>query len=124
MDVERFADFLRTSELPPGLFAPDVFCDLNVPSWRFQLLGAESLAGWTKDEAPHGSAVTVGRVRRAGATTAVETEMEADGSYSRNLWLLTTGDDGLVEELVLYCTGLWDEETRQRQAREAPMIRP
>jgi len=45
-------------------------------------------------------------------------------SYARNLWLLRDGAGGLVDEVVLYCTGPWDAETVARQAREAPMIRP
>lgn len=81
--VEGFAELLRTAQPPDGLLAPDVFCDLNVPAWRFQLQGAESLAQWCKSEAPDGSDVTVGRVRSAGATTAVETVMVTGRSYSR-----------------------------------------
>ena len=124
MDVDRFVEFLRTSDLPDQLFAPDVFCDLNVPEWRFQLQGAESFAGWAKGESPDGSQVTVGRLRAAGATTAVETVMVSAGTYSRNIWLLRTDAEGLVDEVVLYCTGPWDAETVERQSREAPMIRP
>jgi hypothetical protein len=52
MDVDAFTSFLRTAELPAGLFAPDLFCDLNVPEWRFQLQGAEAFAAWAKGEAP------------------------------------------------------------------------
>jgi hypothetical protein len=40
------------------------------------------------------------------------------------VWLLRTDAAGLVDELVFYCTGPWDAGTRERQAREAPMIRP
>ena len=122
--AERFAAYLRTSELPDGLFAPDVFCDLNVPEWRFQLQGAESFARWGKSESPHGSEVRLGRVRHAGETLAVETEIVTGGSYSRNLWLLHTDSAGLVDEVVFYCTGPWSHDTITRQAREAPMIRP
>lgn len=124
MDVDAFTSFLRTAELPAGLFAPDVFCDLNVPEWRFQLQGAEAFAAWAKGEAPNGSAVTTGRVADAGSTTVVETEMVTDGSYARNLWVLRRDEAGLVDEVVLYCTGPWDAATIERQAREAPMIRP
>lgn len=124
MDVDTFTGFLRTGELPDRLFAPDVFCDLNVPEWRFQLQGAEAFAAWAKGEAPHGQDVTTGRVVAAGATTAVETVLVTERSYARNLWLLREGADGLVDEVVLYCTGPWGAETVARQAREAPMIRP
>ncbi len=121
--AQRFAAYLRTSELPDGLFAPDVFCDLNVPQWRFQLQGAEALAQWGKSESPHGSQVRLGRVRAAGDTVAVETEITTDGHYSRSLWLLRVDGAGLVDEVVFYCTGPWSAATVERQAREAPMIR-
>ena len=124
MDIDAFADLLRTTALPEQLFAPDVFCDMNVPMWRFQLQGAEAFAAWVKDEAPHGSKVTLGRVRDEGRSAAVETVMVTDGAYSRNLWLLHADADGRIDEVVLYCTGPWDQETIARQAREAPMIRP
>ena len=101
-----------------------MFCDLNVPEWRFQLQGAEALAAWAKGEAPDGQEVTTGRVVSVGATTAVETELVTGGTYARNLWLLREAPDGLVDEVVLYCTGPWDAETVARQAREAPMLRP
>ena len=122
--AERFAAYLRTSELPDGLFAPDVFCDLNVPQWRFQLQGAEAFAQWGKSESPHGSEVRLGRVRAAGNTVAVETETVTGRVYSRSLWLLRTDTAGLIDEVVFYCTGPWDQATIERQAREAPMIRP
>jgi hypothetical protein len=122
--AERFAEFLRTTELPGGLLAPDVFCDLNVPEWRFQLQGAESFAAWCKEEAPHGSEVSLGRVREGRGTVTVETVMVTSGVYARNLWLLGLDDAGLIDEIVFYCTGPWSKETIARQAREAPMIRP
>ncbi len=122
--AERFAAYLRTAELPENLFAPDVFCDLNVPEWRFQLQGAEALAQWGKSESPHGSEVTLGRVRPAGDTVAVETVIVTAGVYSRSMWLLHLDAAGLVDEVVFYCTGPWAADTVARQAREAPMIRP
>lgn len=121
--AERFADFLRSTQLPGDLFAADVFCDMNVPEWRFQLQGGESLAQWAKSEAPRGSDVRLGRVRAAGDIIVLETEMVTGGVFSRNLWLLRTDDAGLVDEVVFYCTGPWSAETVQRHAREAPMIR-
>ena len=123
VDIDAFAGFLRTTVLPERLLSPDVFCDMNVPMWRFQLQGAEALASWAKDESPNGSEVTLGRVRDDGTSAVVETVMVTDGTYSRNLWLLRADPEGLIDEVVLYCTGPWDEDTVARQAREAPMIR-
>ena len=34
-----FIAFLETGNVPPGLFAPDVFCDFTLPIWRLQARG-------------------------------------------------------------------------------------
>ncbi len=35
--------FLETGTAPEGLFSPDVFLDLTMPTWRVQAAGAEDL---------------------------------------------------------------------------------
>ena len=35
--------FLETGDAPEGLFCPDVFLDLTMPTWRVQTTGAEDL---------------------------------------------------------------------------------
>jgi hypothetical protein len=56
----------------------------------------------------------------------VETDYETiEGGariYYRSLSVITV-QDGQISNVVHYCTGPWDENTRARQAREAPMLR-
>jgi hypothetical protein len=33
--------FLETGTIPEGLFRPDIFLDLTMPTWRVQAAGAE-----------------------------------------------------------------------------------
>ena len=41
---ERFHEVFTTFDAGEDAFAPDVFCDLNMPEWRFQLQGREAFA--------------------------------------------------------------------------------
>jgi ketosteroid isomerase-like protein len=56
----------------------------------------------------------------------VETDYETiEGGahlYYRSVSLVTV-QDGQISNVVHYCTGPWDEATRARQVREAPMLR-
>jgi hypothetical protein len=57
----------------------------------------------------------------------VETDYETvEGGariYYRSISMVTV-HDGQISKVIHYCTGPWDEATRARQAREAPMLRP
>ena len=39
---ERFNDVFETLDAGDGLFSPNVFFDLNMPVWRFQLQGPKA----------------------------------------------------------------------------------
>lgn len=124
---ERFADVFRTLNGRQGVFAPDVFFDLNVPVWRFQLQGVEAVEAWLRELASEGYEVDI--LRTVPTATGFVTEHEGsqqqeDGLVSfRHLWLCEVSN-GRIVEVVGYCSGEWDEELRARHANEAPMIRP
>ncbi len=44
--AEKLIEFLQTGEVPGGVFAADMFCDLIMPTWRLQASGVE-------DDRPH-----------------------------------------------------------------------
>jgi len=125
--IERFVRFLETADDTDGLIDPGVFVDLNVPHWRFQLQGADVLSRQLKNDAPNGAKVSIGRRLVTPSAFVVEAEYVqddhvGDGTLYRTLWLARL-EGGRINELVLYCTGEWDEATQLRQAGEAPMIR-
>jgi hypothetical protein len=124
---ERFAEVFQTLDAGEGLFSPDVFFDLNMPVWRFQLQGPSAFASQLKR-------ITRGDVRidvlrtvptSAGFATEHEEHQAVDGQdlTARRLWLCQV-QDGRIAEAIGYCSGEWDAALRARHAAEAPMIRP
>ena len=124
---QRFHDTFRTFDAGEDAFAPDVFCDLNMPEWRFQLQGRDAFAAQLEriNEGP--SRVEV--LRTVPTTSGFVTEhVEHQGSgddavFARRLWLCEVRD-GRIVEVIGYCSGEWDEALRRRHALEAPMLRP
>jgi hypothetical protein len=124
--AERFVKFVETND-PGDVLANDVFADINVPEWRFQLQGSDAVVEWLRGELPNGSRVPTWRSDPTGSGALVEVEQRHDVEgkeiVSRNLHRLEVRD-GKITEWTMYCTGEWSPETQERQAREAPMIRP
>ena len=55
---QKMVEFLETGTAPEGLFRPDVFLDLSMPTWRVQTRGAEDLEQVRKDGHPGPGTVT------------------------------------------------------------------
>lgn len=123
----RFNLVFETLEAGDDLFAPDVLFDLNMPVWRFQLQGPKAWEAQLRELAEGPIHVQV--LRTAPTDSGFVTEHEERGEVhgrivsARRMWLCEVRD-GLIAEVVGYCSGEWDEELRARHAREAPMIRP
>jgi hypothetical protein len=122
--AQKFAQFLEDPDTNRDIFADNVFCDMNVPSWRFQLQGLQNLVDHLKEEEPNGLACRLGPVTptETGMVLEVYCQQPNEQDYYRQMWLLRTAD-GQISEIAMYCTGPWDKATRERQAKEAPMIR-
>jgi len=60
MDVltGKMIRFLETGDTPEGLFRPDVFLDLTMPTWRVQAASAEDLIAARKQGHPGPGTVT------------------------------------------------------------------
>ena len=123
----QFAETFETLEVREDLFSADVFFDLNMPVWRFQLQGrepfAEQLRRITRGE------VQIDVVRTVPTDTGfvtehVEYEQVGDEEVSaRKIWLCDLVA-GKIVHATCYCTGEWDAALRARHALEAPMLRP
>jgi hypothetical protein len=123
---ERLAEVFRTGD-PGDVFTADVFFDLNMPVWRFQMQGVDDFQAWRRELAPEGSGVNILRTvptLSGFVTEYLEFEVqEGELQTSRKMFLCEV-KEGRISELVGYCTGGWDEDLRARHAVEAPMIRP
>jgi hypothetical protein len=123
--LPEFIRFLEIGEVAPEAFAEDVFFDMNVPSWRYQIQGHEAAAGLFHSDEP--TRMHVGAVMATATGFVAETDYETvEGGariYYRSVSLVTV-QDGQISNVIHYCTGPWDEANRARQAREAPMLRP
>jgi hypothetical protein len=131
-EVERLSlglvAFLETNALPPGLFAPDVFCDLTLPTWRIQAATPADLLRIRLDSHPDLGRVSRWRseATRTGFVFEFEEQwMDAAGEswLSREL-LWATVEQGQIQALSVYCTGDWDTARQAEHARAVTLRRP
>ncbi len=129
--VERlskgFAKVFETQVSGENIFSPDVFFDLNMPVWRFQLRGPKAFESQLENIVEGDVQINILRTipTSSGFVTEHEEHQDVDGQdlTARRLWVCEVRD-GLITEATGYCSGEWDEELRARHALEAPMIRP
>jgi hypothetical protein len=123
----QFIDFLETGQVADGLFAPDVFTDFTMPTWRLQASGIDDSVGLRAAGHP-----MVGRVPRSrldlterGFVLEVEENWDADGDswYCRELFRADV-TDGSISELAVYCTGDWSSARVAEHAAAVNLIRP
>jgi hypothetical protein len=123
----QFAAVFETQEAGRDLFSPDVFFDLNMPVWRFQLQGPEALALQLRKNVEGVVRIDILRTMPtiSGFVTEHEEHQRVSGQdlTARRLWLCVVRS-GRIVEAICYCSGEWDEELRIRHAAEAPMICP
>lgn len=123
----RFHDAFTTFEAGEDAFTPDVFCDLNMPEWRFQLEGRDAFAAQLAriSEGPTRMEILRTLPTTSGFVTEHVEHQEVGGEdHSARRLVLCEVVRGRIAEVTVYCTGEWDDELRARHAAEAPMIRP
>jgi hypothetical protein len=119
--------FLETGDAPEGLFRPDVFLDLTVPTWRVQASGAGDLIAVRKEG--HRGPGTVTRWRAdptpGGFVFEFEERWNSEGQqwYAREMMRIEVAG-GAITELTVYCTGDWDEARQAEHAGTVTLIRP
>lgn len=109
-----------------GLYAGDAVLDVTAGSWRYQRQGAHAIAQQYRQDFPVQPVVETWRERPAawGAVVEVEARLVEQAAETFYRWVhLFTVDEGLIVEDVIYCSGGWDEATRERWRREAAMVR-
>ena len=123
----RFAETFEGLGADLDVFAPDAFFDLNMPVWRFQLIGPDAFSAQLRhiNQGPTSIDVLRTVATEDGFATEHEEHQDVGGAdlTARRLWLCAVRD-GRITEAIGYCSGQWDAELRARHALEAPMVRP
>jgi len=125
--VACFVRFLETNDAPDGLFAPDIFSDITLPTWRLQADSAEGLVAIRRTGHPVTGEVHVTRVEPTprGFTMEVEERWVDAGQhwYCREMFRADVAG-ATITELAVYCTGDWDERQQRAHAAEVVLVRP
>lgn len=134
---ERAADLVRewvrayqrADAVAVGACCSDtVLFDANVPHWRFQSEGRQEVVDALRmSEFGPDYRITEHRSRPTadGAVVEIECHLTIDGEdrLSRQVHVLRCDESGAVAEVTLFCTGIWNAETIERQRLYAPMVR-
>jgi hypothetical protein len=119
--------FMESGHPREGLFSPDSFCDLTLPTWRLQAQGADNVVGLRVQGHPAEGSVTEYRLDPTPTGFVLEVEEtwedDADRWYCREL-LRADVSDGAITELSVYCTGDWDRARVAEHAAAVTLIRP
>jgi len=119
--------WLETSEIPEGLFAPDLFADITLPLWRLQAATAVDMIAIRQRMHPAPGTVQVHRVDPTDRGFVIEfTERWDDQGqhwYAREM-IRVDVDGSTITELSVYCTGDWDDQRQREHAAAVPLLRP
>lgn len=105
---ERFAEVFMSLDVGEDLFAPNVFFDLNMPVWRFQLQGREAFGTQLRSITRGDERIDVLRTMSTVAEFVTEHEEHQDVGgqdfTARRLWLCEVRG-GQIVDAVGYCSG-------------------
>lgn len=125
--VAHLIRYLETGEVAEDLFAPDMFADVTLPTWRIQGDSAEAMKAIRFARHPATGQVHVQRVEPTsrGFTIEFDERWEAGGQqwYSREM-IRADVVGATIVELSVYCTGDWDEARQREHAAAVSLLRP
>lgn len=125
--AEDFVSFYSTLDRGSEVVATDAVFDINVPSWRFQLVGPDAFVSWLMEYTSDGYELRIVHLLPTSKGFVVELEgtynPHGHELYFRNL-VACGVQDGKIDDVIYYCTGDWDPETRAHHAHEVKLIRP
>jgi len=125
--ARRLIEFLETGDVPPGLFAPDVFLDFTPPLWRLQAQGIDAVTRVRLAGHPGPGEVSSWRcdATAGGFVLELEERWVAEGRawYAREM-MRAEVEGAQITALSVYCTGDWTAERYAQHAREVQLLRP
>ncbi len=124
--VANLISYLETGVAPDGLFSPDVFLDLTLPTWRLQADNAVDAIALRRQGHPCPGKVRVERVEPTdhGFTIELEERWEDDGQhwYCREMMRADVVGSTIVD-FAVYCTGDWDEAQQEGHGVAVALLR-
>jgi hypothetical protein len=124
--VAQLIRFLETGEVAEGLFAPDVFADVSLPTWWVQADTADGLVAIRERGHPSPGTVHVQRVDPTDRGFVIEFEerWEDQGQhwYSREM-IRADVAGSTITEVSIYCTGDWDDQRQRDHAATVTLLR-
>jgi|tagenome__1003787_1003787.scaffolds.fasta_scaffold20963278_2 hypothetical protein len=125
--AERLIRWLATGVRSEDLFSADVFGDVSLPLWRVRAESRDELYAVRETGHPVPGTVQVEHLDRTGRgfllQFAERWTSQGQQWYSREMLHAVVEADRIVE-LVVYCTGDWDEAVQHRHATEVHLRRP
>lgn len=122
-----FIHFLETGELAEDLFAPDVFSDITLPTWRMQAADVAGLRALRQYGHPDPGRVPQNRLDVFDGGFVLEfTEAWAGdgGEWTSREIARADVSDGRITALSLYCTGDWSPARIAEHAEAVTLLRP
>lgn len=123
----QFLEFLETGIAADGLFAPDLFTDFTIPTWRLQVGTAEGSIDLRRAGHPMVGKVAWSRLDLTERGFVLEVEEvwqdRGDDWYCREMFRADVVD-GSIAELSVYCTGDWDSARVAEHRAAVTLIRP
>lgn len=110
--VDRFLAGVEAGRLSSDLYAPDALLDATVPSWRFQVKGADAIVeqyrGWFTGPC---RLQTIDRhaLPEGVLVRYVQHDLDPGGITTHHLHLFTIVDDQITRDVV-FCGGRWGPE--------------
>lgn len=124
--AETLVRWLESGVRPDDLFADDVFCDLSLPQWRVQAVGAAPVFEIRADGHPGPGRVRIEALdpTSRGFLIQFEERWDAQGQswYCREMIHCVVLADRIVE-LFVYCTGDWNADAQRRHAEQVHLVR-
>lgn len=124
---QRFVRYLETGQAPEGVFAPDVFLDFTLPTWRLQARGLSDVHAVRMRGHPAQGTVPRYEVLPTPAGFAMQAEErwhDADGDwYCREAFFADIQGERITR-LVVYCTGDWDAARQAAHRAQVRLLQP
>lgn len=125
--ADELIRWFETGVRPDGMFAADVFLDLSLPHWRLQTQTADEAFEVRATSHPYLGTVRVEGLDATARGFLIQFEERWTDAgqrwYCREL-IHAVVDGDRISELIVYCTGDWDEAVQARHAEQVRLLRP